>query len=100
MRCCKDFPSPPRRTVLSDKEQLAVLGQWPEGVVGDELEFVYLVADGAEKWLYSVVIGDGALAGIVDFVGVAAGFDELFYAAFDGGGALCYLFDEAEVAFG
>ena len=83
---------------LPDEQQFAVLGQWPEAVVNDEFELVYLVANLVEHRGDGVVVGDGFLVLVCNLVGNLAGLDKLLHLCFDGGCALCYLLDELKVA--
>ena len=65
--------------LLSDEQQFAVFGQWPEAVVNNELELVNLVADGIQMGLHGVVVSNGLVVLVLNLVGQLAGVDQLLY---------------------
>ena len=77
---------------------MRVLRQWPEAVINDEFQLVYLVTDIVEFRLHHVVVGDGLLVLILNLIGLTAGIDQLIHHALDGTGAFGYLLNDFLVA--
>ena len=83
--------------ILPDEQQFAILGQWPETVVDDELQFVNLIANLVEHWSNGVVVGNGFLVLVANLVGYLTGLDKLLDQRLYGGSSLGNLLDELDV---
>ena len=64
---------------LSNKQKFSVFRQWPERVIDDELEFVYLVAYLIKLRLYGIVVRDSLFVFVGNLVGYLAGIDKFLY---------------------